>query len=347
MFHMSFRTWLSIITAFAIVLIVYFSRHEIIHAWELLGTVNIWLLAMLVPVQLLSYYAIGKMIFEYLHAKGDLKDMKPWDMSRIALELNFVNHALPSGGVSGISYLNWRLNKLGVSTSRATMAQVVRFAATFGTYLVLLLIALIFLTIDGSVNRFTILVSSVLGTSIAFGALFVIYIIGSEARIRSFARGVTQLINAVWRKLTVRRKSLVTEEKIEKFFMELHNDYCELRRDPSVLKKPLMWALVFNISEMLLFIFAFAALGTWVNPAPLLIAYGIAGLAGLVVITPGGAGAYELLMISFLATAGVNKEVAISGILLARTILIMGTIISGYIFYQLALLRYGKHDLKG
>ncbi|HEX4662293.1 MAG TPA: lysylphosphatidylglycerol synthase transmembrane domain-containing protein [Candidatus Saccharimonadales bacterium] len=341
---MKFRTWLSIVTALAIVLIVFFSRHELLQAWELLGRVNVWILILIIPAQFLSYYAVGAMILDYLRAKGELVKFGGWQMARVALELNFVNHTLPSGGVSGISYMNWRLKHLGVSTGRATLAQAVRFMASFGAYLVLLLIALIFMTIDGNVSRFTILVSAILGTSIIFGTLFVIYIISSESRLQSFSHGLSRTINGFGRKIIRRRKQLVSQANIEKVFVDLHADYLEIRRDPKVLKKPILWAFVFNLSELAMFMLAFAALGSWVNPAPLLIAYGVAGLAGLLVITPGGAGAYEALMISFLASAGVVQDVAIAGILLARVTLMLGTIISGYIFYQLTLLRYGKNS---
>lgn len=339
---MSFKAYLSIFTAVAIILIIYFSRHELVTAWRLLEDVNFWILLLLIPVQFISYYAVGAMIFEYLKSKGDLTTTSKATMTRIALELNFVNHTLPSGGISGISYLNWRLKHLGVSGGRATMAQVVRFIASFGVYLVLLLIALVLLTIDGGINRFTVLFSSMLGMTIIFGSLFVLYIIGSEVRLKLFSRSVSRWLSRVSRHVLRRRSPLVQEARIQKFFEDLHDDYLELRREPGVLKKPIIWAFVFNIAEIAMFILAFGALGTWINPAPLLIAYGIAGLAGIVVITPGGAGAYEALMIFFLGTSGISPGVAIAGILLTRVILITGTIISGYIFYQLAILRYGK-----
>jgi uncharacterized protein (TIRG00374 family) len=91
-----------------------------------------------------------------------------------------------------------------------------------------------------------------------------------------------------------------------------------------------------------MFMVTFWALGASVNPAILLVGYGVAGLAGLVAFTPGGAGVYELIMIFFLKMAGVEAQVAIAGILLTRTILLAGTIIFGYIFYQHALFKYGK-----
>ena len=91
-----------------------------------------------------------------------------------------------------------------------------------------------------------------------------------------------------------------------------------------------------------LFVITFFALGEPVNPAPILIAYGVASLASFVVLTPGGAGAYEAIMVTFLAVAGLASGVAITGIVLTRVIVLLGTIIFGYIFYQRSLIAYGK-----
>lgn len=92
----------------------------------------------------------------------------------------------------------------------------------------------------------------------------------------------------------------------------------------------------------------FLALGTPINPAPLLIAYGLAGLAGVFFFTPGGVGGYEALMVSFLALSIEGPKAAIiAAILLARTLLILGTILSGYYFYQNALNKYGKQGSDG
>jgi len=48
----------------------------------------------------------------------------------------------------------------------------------------------------------------------------------------------------------------------------------------------------------------------------------------------------------FLASAGVAAEVAIAGTLLARVILMVGTIAGGYVFYQLTIVKYGKSPIK-
>jgi len=103
--NVSFRGWLTIITLGLLAIVVVAAWPEIVKAWLLLGQVNISISLLLIPVQFFSYYATGGMIFSYLRAKGNLKDMSHWGTTRLALELNFVNHILPSGGAAGFSYL--------------------------------------------------------------------------------------------------------------------------------------------------------------------------------------------------------------------------------------------------
>ena len=71
----SFRGWITIVTLALLTIVVIAAWPEIQEAWKLLGQVDLRILALLIPVQFLSYYATGGMIFSYLRAKGDLKDM--------------------------------------------------------------------------------------------------------------------------------------------------------------------------------------------------------------------------------------------------------------------------------
>lgn len=346
---MSFRQWLNVATIALIVIILILSRHELYTAWQLLERVNLWIFSLVIPIQFLSYYAAGAAIFSYLRAKGDLKEVRSLETARMALELNFVNHVLPTGGVSGASYMTWRLGKLGVSSGRATLAQVVRFGVTFGAFLVLLLVAVVLITLDGSINRMTILVSSSLASAIIFGSIIVAYIIGSQTRLHAFSRFLDRTINGLARKFFLKKNNLfgkkqylIKPKTITKFFEDLHEDYLVLRRDPRILVKPFLWGIAFNLFEVALFVVTFLALGSFVNPAPVLIAVGIASFLSIFLATPGGAGGYEALMILFLSSAGVAPGVAVAGVLLARVTLILLTIGSGYLFYHQALKKYGK-----
>jgi uncharacterized protein (TIRG00374 family) len=340
---MNFRSWLSIFTLAVIAVIIYFSRHELYHAWLLLERVNLWILALLIPVQLFAYYAGGEMIFSYLRSKKVIEEVSGLGLARMALEMNFVNHVLPSGGVSGISYMSWRLGKHGVPPGRATMAQVVRFAAGFISFILLLIVAVFIVTIDNGINRWIILVSSLLITGMLTTIFGGMYLFNSNKRTDSFASWIARTVNAIVRRVSFGRKmTLLQRDAVESFFSDMHHDYLALKHDKKLLLKPILWGLAFTAADVALFWVTFWALGQPVNPAPILIAYGAATIAGFFVITPGGAGAYEAIMVGFLALAGLDKGTAIAGIVLTRVILLLTTIGLGYLFYQHALIKYGK-----
>lgn len=340
---MSFRAWLSVITLVLISVIIFFSRHELLQAWRLLEQVNLWVLLLLIPGQLLVYYAGGEMMFSYLRSKRSIDTLAPLTLARMSLEMNFVNHVLPSGGVSGLSYMSWRLSKHGVPSSRATMAQVVRYIMGFIAFIALLIVAVLIVTIDGSINRVVILVSSMLVTGMLGVILGGMYLFSNERRMNRFSSWLTRTVNRVVAKVTFRRSvQVLRRDDVEKYFNEMHLDYTALRKDTRVLLRPFLWGLLFTAADVGLFVITFWALGHPVNPAPILIAYGVATTAGFFVVTPGGAGAYEAIMVGFLSLAGLNQGTAIAGILLTRVILLLGTIGLGYLFYQHALVKYGK-----
>jgi uncharacterized protein (TIRG00374 family) len=340
---MSFRAWLSIATFVLIGVIIFFSRHELMHAFQLLGQVNLWILALLLPVQLIMYYAGGEMMFSYLRAKKVISHVPATTQAQMALEMNFVNHVLPSAGVSGVSYMTWRLGKFGVPPGRATMAQVVRFAAGFVSFIVLLAISVLVVTIDGNLNRWIILVSSGLVVVMVGTMIGGVYLISNRKRIDKFAVWLTDTTNRLTRKITRGRKRVILRSKtVEEFFDDMHRDFVALMKDKRILIQPFLWGLLFTAADVMVFWVTFWALGQPINPAPILIAYGVATLAGFIMVTPGGAGAYEAIMVAFLAIAGLSQGTAIAGIVLARVILLMSTIGFGYLFYQHALIKYGR-----
>ena len=335
---------MSVVTFVLIGVIVFFSRHELLHAFHLLGQVNLWILALLIPVQLLMYYSGGEMMFAYLRAKKATEHISPLVQARMALELNFVNHVLPSAGVSGMSYMSWRLARYHVPAGRTTMAQVVRFATGYASFITLLMIAVLLVTIDGQLNRWIILVSTTLVVLMVTFFGLTIYLISSTKRMNAFADWASKTANhLVWRLTNVRKRVVLRADAMKKFFADMHHDYLELTKDKRLLIRPYLWGLIFTLTDIGVFWVTFWALGQPVNPAPILIAYGVATMAGFVMVTPGGAGAYEALMVAFLAIAGLDQGTAIAGTVLTRVILLMTTIIFGYIFYQHALVKYGRN----
>ncbi len=337
------RIILSIVTVVVLILLLYFSRHEIEKAWQILGQANIWLLLLLIPMQFGVYYAGGEMIFSYLRNKKLIHHVSRFEQARIALELNLVNHIFPSGGISGISYTTWRMSKLGVSSASSTFAQLVRYVAGFVSIMILLVLAVAFLALDGQVNRYIVSASFLLIVGIVILTFVVVFMFASRLRMRHIARTVSRTINKIVSIATFGKyKRAMNIDSVENFFSDMYDDFSDLSSDRKMLIKPLAWGAVYAALDVGMFMVTFWALGTYVNPAILLIGYCLASASGIIAFTPGGAGVYETIMILFLSMSGVFADIAIAGIILTRIILLTGTIVFGYIFYQHALIKYGK-----
>lgn len=340
---MKFRTWLSLITVVLLAIVIIAGWHDIKEAFGYFGRVDLWILALMIPAQFISYFATGEMIFSYLRAKGNIKDLNVFKVTRMALELNFVNHVFPSGGAAGMAYFSWLLGRHGVSSGRATMAQIIRFGVTFISFVMLLLVALIILIIDHNVNRMTILLSLVIVILAVVATIGSMYLFGNRQRLVRFSDWLTRVINGVVRRVTRgKTRFAVRGEAMTAFFDDIHDDYKSIMRDKKILVKPFVWSLLANCMDMVLIYIAFWSFGVHVNPAILFIAFGLASIVSVASVTPGGAGVYEAVMIAFLSSAGVSVEIAVAGTLLARVLLMLGTIMSGYVFYQLTVIRYGK-----
>jgi len=340
---LSFRSWATIITLVLLTIVMIAAWPEIVKAWELMGQVDLWILLLLIPVQFLSYYATGGIMFSYLRAKGNLEDMSHWSTTRLALELNFVNHILPSGGAAGFSYLAWVLKKHKVSVARSTMAQLIRFVMTFMSFVVLLVAAMIVLAFRHQINSVTVIVGLVLVVAAIGAAWGGIWLIKSKSRMQRFSAWISKTANRIVSFVTRGRKiDAVSHEAVLEFFEGLHDDYLAIRRERKILIKPFIWAVIANALDVALIWIAFWALGYPLDAAVLFIGFGLASIVAAVAVTPGGAGVYEAIMVAFLAASGVTPNVAIAGTLLARVVLLAGTILFGYVFYQLTILRYGK-----
>ena len=334
------KFWLNLIAVILVIVVLFFSRDQLADAWKNMEQANLWILLLMVPVQIISYCAKGMGIFSYLRGRGKLLKTRKREMAAMALELNFVNHVFPTGGVSGASYMIWRLGKKGICAGQATMSQIVQYLTTMIAFIVLLMVALLIVAITNDASNFIVILSATFITAIFFVIFFASYLINDRKRLKSFAGWVTRVANKVVYAVTFHKKrNLIRRKQAEKFFFDLYDDFLVIKKQKSLLIKPILWALVYIVSDVMLFFITFWALGVPVNPALVLIAYGAASLVGTFVTTPGGVGGFEGVMIIILGAWSA------AGVVLARVILIIGTLISGYIFYHMAIKSLGKPKL--
>src|SRR5688572_10516024 len=119
------RNWklvVNILTLVALGGLVYLIRGQIVDTFHNLVKVNGWVLFLMLPLQALNYHAQTRVYQDLFRVVGNR--LRYGMIYRVALELNFVNHVFPSGGVSGISYFGVRLRGNDITGSKATLVQI-------------------------------------------------------------------------------------------------------------------------------------------------------------------------------------------------------------------------------
>lgn len=346
--YKDFKFWLNFITFAALAFLIYITRDQIVGALNELTGLNLSALFMIIPIQLISYYGVAKLYKAFFDSRSERLKFKT--LFKISLELNFVNHVFPSGGVSGFSYLSVRLKNLGISTAESTLAQLIRFGMTFISFLVLLLIGLLMLSLGHYANGLIIMISSALVFGTIFGTVVAVFIISKPSRIKAFVSWLPKFVNFLLKWLRIgRKRDIIDITRVEATLEDLHENYVVLARNKPLIKRLFAWALVTNIAEVLTIYVVYIAFGQLINPGALIIAYAVANFAGLIAILPGGVGVYEGLMTAVLASAGVNNALALSATVVYRVLTMIFFLPIGYYYYHRALTRGGeefKQELK-
>ena len=345
-FRKNWKWFLNIITFGLLGFAIFLVRHDIVKALQDLGRINAIALILIIPLQIQNYAAYAHLYQEFLKILGNKQPFK--FMYKVALEVNFVNHVFPSGGVSGFSYFAARLKPAGVSAAQATLTQTMRFVLTFASYVILLFIGLFLLALGGSASNMTILITC----SLTFLTVFIIiggaYIISSKTRIRAFIKSLTLVVNKTIHIIRPEYPETISLKRVEKLGNEMHENYRLLKAKLPQLRTPLFYLMLANITELATIYVVYIAYGQYVNPGAVIIAYALANFAGLVAVLPGGIGIYEGLMAAVLVSAGVPAGLAISVTVMYRVINLALSLPVGYYFYHKAINTLGKvpADLK-
>jgi hypothetical protein len=313
-FRMIF-TWVTIL---AMVGLAYVLREQIVETIRNLGKVNAYVLLLLIPLHVLSYFSQGKLYQSIFRVLGERFRTK--SMYRLTLELNFINNVFPSGGVSGFSYLPLRMRDEKVSTGKATLVQLMRFVMIFISFQILLFIGVFMLAVQGEVNNLTILAASMLTTLLLVGTALIAYVIGNKSRIKSFFTFLTKAINALIHVLRPKHPETINISRAQNSFVELHENYMQIRRNLPQLKRPTLYALSFCLAEILSIYVVYIAFGELVNPGAIILAYAIANFAGIISVLPGGIGIYEALMTAVLVAAGVPASLSLPVTIMYRVL---------------------------
>lgn len=336
---------LNIVTLAALVLLIFLLRDQIVETFHNLGHVNAWALLLLLPVQFLNYDAQTRMYQRLFAIVGNRLSYKT--LFKTSVELNFVNHVFPSGGVSGISYFTLRLRDGDkISSGKATLVHVMKIALYFLAFEVILIFGVLCLAAMGRVNGLVILVAGSLSTLLFVGTALFVYIIGSQKRINSFFLTMTRALNRMIRLVRPKYPETINIDRARQVFEDFHDNYKAIKDNYSRLKIPFVYALIADATEIASVYVVYIAFGEWVNIGAVILAYGIANFAGLVSVLPGGVGIYEVLMTTVLAAAGVPAALSLPVTVMYRVLNSLIQLPPGYYLYHKALKQGGTPAAK-
>lgn len=326
------RTYLTVATFIALIILIYSLREQILEVIQNLGKVNVFALLFVVPFTLLNYDAYARLYKNLFAILGDKVSYKA--MFRLSLELKFVNYVLPSGGVSGISYFGLRMRHEGVSATKGTLAQVIKFLLVFISFQPLLIIGLLLLALRNHANNLVLVVATSIITSLIIGTLLAIYIIESKSRINGFLKFITKFLNRLINFFRRGHPETIKLQGVEKSVNDLHQNYKVLKQNLPAMRKPLFFALVANATEVGSLYAIYVAFGEFVNVGAVILAYAVANFAGLISVLPAGIGIYEGLMTAVLAATGIPAKLSIPVTIMFRIVSMFIQLIPGYYFYQ-------------
>ena len=329
------RRWkmaLTAVTVIALGFLTYAVRDQLRETLNNFGSVNIYAVLLVIPLELLNHASQGKLYQGLFRVLGER--FRTRSMIRLSFELNFVNTVFPSGGISGFSYLSLRLKSEKVSTAQAALVQLMRFILIFVGFQVLLFAGLVTLAVGGRANDLILLVAGSLATLLFVGTFVLAFIIGSKSRIDGFFTTITRVLNRIIHVFRRSKPETFNINMARQTFHELHENYMHIRRNLHVLRRPLVFALFASVTEIAALYVVYLAFGHVVNPGAIILAFAVANFAGLVSILPGGIGVYEGLMTAVLVAGGVPAAVSLPVTIMYRVVNMSAQLPPGYYFYQ-------------
>ena len=331
----SFRTVLLVLTAILVGYVVYQNWSDILETLNHLHETNVFVLLLLIPEQLFMYFACGQIFFSYLKNRRSVNKFSNKDMLLISTELNFVNHAVPAGGLGGLAFLTYRLGSFGVSAGQASFLYVFRYAITtvinYFQALVAILVLLAFNLIPPEA-QWIIPVSLLMNLGVGVVLALAIYIAANKRRIDFFAKTVSKIGSTFIKTITFgKKKSIISDKEISEYFNDIHESVKIAKENKRFLKKPTIWGFIYSFCEVATYWIVAISLGR-----PELLPYIMVGEAiGSVFDGIVPYGLYELGMAGVMIALGVDFPTATIITVMTRVITLIFTIVSGtYPYYK-------------
>ena len=330
-----------ILTVILVGYVVYQNWPDMVETFHHLGETNVPVLLLLIPEQLFMYYACGQIFFSYLRHRKNVRQFTNKEILTISTELNFVNRAVPAGGIGGLAYLTYRLRRFDITAGQASFLYIFRYAITTVVNYVQALIAILILLALGNIPsgaEWIIWVSLLMNAGVFVGLGLIVFVASSKKRIDFFGKIVMKLTDFVAKTVTLgRRRHMLERDKVQQYFLSIYDCVAIVKKDKKSLVPPTLWGVVYSLCEVGAYWIVAAALGRPEIFPMILVGEAIGSVFdGIVPYGP-----YELGMAGVMGILLGGTETAMATALIVtvmtRALSLILTIATGYLPYQKAI----------
>jgi putative heme transporter len=225
---------------------------------------------------------------------------------RVQLATLGMSHVLPGGGAAATPLGFRLLRRAGVGAANASFVLSIQPIGSAAVLNVMLWVALVVsIPIRGANTAYV-------GVAIAGGI-----VLGSFGfLIFALARGSMYADRFV--RSIANRLRFIDSDAVSKFLHDLAQRFHQLARDRKLMLRATGWAAAQWVADAASLWILLAALGVYMEPDGLLIAFALANVSASIPLTPGGVGVYEAVLTSALVGFGVGHVEAIIAVLAYR-----------------------------
>ena len=318
------RNILSLLGIIGLLMVVIINRHQFSSFLHLLANLRWYIIALVVIVQLGSYWVNGlyyRSILRIFHY-----DLPVRRLFEAALAANFVNYVVPSVGLAGAGYLSQVLQP-EVPRGKSVLIQLMRYALSALAVLIMMPIGLLLIYLSGNSGQTIVKITFTAAIAILILAFLLVALIQHEALVR---RLVVKLID-VFRKI---RPSFSQDQAVKHLINEFYLGYHSMIDHMRQMVGPFAWSIVYIIIEILTFYMAFLAFGKTPNLGVVIMAYLFANIASIFGGVFFSTGIFELGMVGTLAALGTPLVFAIAVTTVYRVLNLIVGLPIGFYYYR-------------
>ena len=300
---------------------------------DVIKRVNLWILLGVLVLRYFYYFTNTKYFQAYFANFNHRLAFKP--LMRDVVVMNFADTVFPSGGVSGIAVIRGRLRRHNISAHTSTVAQALYRGFTGISFVVLLLVSLVFLFFSKRIEMVSFRLILVALLFMLVASILLVGLLLNRKLFTRIAYFLTRPFN--WFLKKFKRNSL-SREQLMGLINQFYDTMRVYRKDWHKLLRPYMWCFLSLVIDIASLYLVFVAFGVYPNIGVILAAFLVAMVLSLVSVFTAGIGVFELSMVSILVGLGMSFDVSFSASIVYRFIALWLFLPIGLYFYKKAML---------